>query len=537
MRCQPAWRVAVCAWFLTGMWSPSTGRAADSAYLYGIHWWGYTYGYGVDNGPCQMLDCLNLGGWDVETVITNGNSIANWWKADWFVPLYTDLYNNKNVTPITVISYDWGQTVPAPSNPDSATWPSAVVATVNKLANACHIWVIGNEPNYTENGNGWPSNHITPSGYATAYRNVRNAIKSQASSSPAGTHRVLIAAPSPGVAAGYRWMGSSDWLGQVIDNIPAAEIDGFAMHAFGSVADFHQSYTSQLAVIDGRGHKQAPVYITQWNVASTEPIMAQAIRDGYADVHAWNQVNGHHNIIALCWFIYDADQQAAGNPSLTAVSLEYWRSNGLPVGNTSDPFTAFQQTVALRYPAGKVGTPGLSTMTRSPASFTRSINAEENLPNDTFTIQRTAGPLPVDYTITDDVDWLSVSPGSGTTTGEIDTLTISYATTLLAPGTYSGTIRIAAENAANSPLTITVNLTVNPSLYAQADFDRDGDVDQEDFGRFQVCYSGTGVSPSDPNCLKARLNFGTIVDLEDFTLFQRCVSGPNVPADLGCLNP
>ena len=32
-----------------------------------------------------------------------------------------------------------------------------------------------------------------------------------------------------------------------------------------------------------------------------------------------------------------------------------------------------------------------------------------------------------------------------------------------------------------------------------ADFDKDGDVDMEDFGVFQRCYSGLD-KPADPNC-------------------------------------
>jgi len=36
------------------------------------------------------------------------------------------------------------------------------------------------------------------------------------------------------------------------------------------------------------------------------------------------------------------------------------------------------------------------------------------------------------------------------------------------------------------------------------DFDRDGDVDQEDFGRFQACLTGRAVPVTDPNCLDAK---------------------------------
>ncbi|GMU23794.1 MAG: hypothetical protein AMXMBFR13_38720 [Phycisphaerae bacterium] len=66
------------------------------------------------------------------------------------------------------------------------------------------------------------------------------------------------------------------------------------------------------------------------------------------------------------------------------------------------------------------------------------------------------------------------------------------------------------------------------------DYDHDGDVDQEDFGHFQLCYTGSGVSQEDPNCWNALLDGDDAVDGDDFDVFQRCSNGPSVPADPGC---
>jgi hypothetical protein len=64
------------------------------------------------------------------------------------------------------------------------------------------------------------------------------------------------------------------------------------------------------------------------------------------------------------------------------------------------------------------------------------------------------------------------------------------------------------------------------------DLDRDGDVDQEDFGLFQLCLNGDyAVGPA---CAGASLNGDGFVDGQDMTLFQRCISGPNVPGAPGC---
>ena len=60
----------------------------------------------------------------------------------------------------------------------------------------------------------------------------------------------------------------------------------------------------------------------------------------------------------------------------------------------------------------------------------------------------------------DNVNWLYASPSSGSSTGERDSITVTYSTASLSPGSYAGTITIADIGASNSPQTITVNLTV-----------------------------------------------------------------------------
>ncbi len=66
------------------------------------------------------------------------------------------------------------------------------------------------------------------------------------------------------------------------------------------------------------------------------------------------------------------------------------------------------------------------------------------------------------------------------------------------------------------------------------DFDRDGDVDQSDFGRFQACLTGPGVPQTDPDCRDANLDGDSDVDQDDFGIFEGCMSGANMPADPDC---
>jgi hypothetical protein len=69
------------------------------------------------------------------------------------------------------------------------------------------------------------------------------------------------------------------------------------------------------------------------------------------------------------------------------------------------------------------------------------------------------------------------------------------------------------------------------------DFDRDGDVDQIDFGHLQQCFSGAFVSQNEPGCQDAWLDADDDVDSEDFAILARCLSGPGVPEEPSCATP
>lgn len=68
------------------------------------------------------------------------------------------------------------------------------------------------------------------------------------------------------------------------------------------------------------------------------------------------------------------------------------------------------------------------------------------------------------------------------------------------------------------------------------DFDRDGDVDLDDFGHLQACLSGPDTPQTDPACQDARLDLDSDVDLADIDAFLQCFSGAGVLADYGCMN-
>ena len=64
-----------------------------------------------------------------------------------------------------------------------------------------------------------------------------------------------------------------------------------------------------------------------------------------------------------------------------------------------------------------------------------------------------------------------------------------------------------------------------------ADFDHDDDVDQEDFGILQACFSSVG-GPTPAGCDAANFDADTDIDGADLALFLPCMAGANTPP--GC---
>lgn len=72
-------------------------------------------------------------------------------------------------------------------------------------------------------------------------------------------------------------------------------------------------------------------------------------------------------------------------------------------------------------------------------------------------------------------------------------------------------------------------------LVLPVDSDGDGDVDMADFGECQSCLSGTGVTPSDPDCLRCDFDGDGDVDGQDLTILLGCLSGANIYLDSHCM--
>ncbi|MBI2440846.1 MAG: right-handed parallel beta-helix repeat-containing protein [Lentisphaerae bacterium] len=98
-------------------------------------------------------------------------------------------------------------------------------------------------------------------------------------------------------------------------------------------------------------------------------------------------------------------------------------------------------------------------MGRSPTILSNQCTYGSNAPEQTIQVWNT-GTKEMAYTLSADVGWLSLSPVSGSSTGEIDFVSVNYASAGLAPGNYKGTVTVTSAQACNLPQVVMVYLSV-----------------------------------------------------------------------------
>lgn len=121
----------------------------------------------------------------------------------------------------------------------------------------------------------------------------------------------------------------------------------------------------------------------------------------------------------------------------------------------SGPAGVAPKTIAVSVTV-KDPAPSLAVSTTSLAA---TAQKGQKAPAASFTI-RNAGGGTLQYAVSAGASWLSLSPASGTSTGESDAIAVGYATAGLAPGSYSDVITVSGIGVATR--TIAVSLTVSP---------------------------------------------------------------------------
>ncbi|OQX83551.1 hypothetical protein B6D60_10325, partial [candidate division KSB1 bacterium 4484_87] len=152
---------------------------------------------------------------------------------------------------------------------------------------------------------------------------------------------------------------------------------------------------------------------------------------------------------------------APGANQVVTVNISNWgavncpNETGVITIQSNDPATPTVSVDVTAYPQCS-NNPVLQV---NPASMTFSSNQGSNPPSQTFAISN-GGNGSFSWTVTDNKNWISCNPTSGSTTSETDHVTVSINSSGLTPGqTYTGTITVTAPGAAGSPKT--VNVTFN----------------------------------------------------------------------------
>jgi hypothetical protein len=222
---------------------------------------------------------------------------------------------------VTRINHGYGATGTLPT-PDKYPRFAEAAARYAARSNGCRVWIVGNEPNHEqERPHGQP---IFPNQYASAYRQVRRAIRSV----PGHENDLILVAGSAPWNATTTYPGNErgDWIRYFVDVLQALgdqEVDGFAIHTYTHdlnpqqiTGDFFHSqpgyrhlrnefrtYRDYMNAIPDR-FRHLPVLITEtdpttryqgWNPG----INVGWVQAAYQEIASWNANPDHQPIQAL----------------------------------------------------------------------------------------------------------------------------------------------------------------------------------------------------------------------------------------------
>lgn len=114
--------------------------------------------------------------------------------------------------------------------------------------------------------------------------------------------------------------------------------------------------------------------------------------------------------------------------------------------------------------------PALPTLVVSPTNLAFQAFAGDPDPASEIILISNAGGVTMNWNVTSSESWLSATPASGSTSGEVDAVDVTVDVNSLAPGVHEATLRVSAPGALNAPAVLMVTLTINqvlhvPSMY------------------------------------------------------------------------
>ncbi|MGD9181370.1 MAG: PilC/PilY family type IV pilus protein, partial [Desulfobacterales bacterium] len=206
-------------------------------------------------------------------------------------------------------------------------------------------------------------------------------------------------------------------------------------------------------VINGEATDDAWAFSYTVNDISSRPLTNQTVT--WDPVPAWDldQTYQTPDISAIVQEIVGRPFWASGN----AMAFIFTHGTGWRVAYSYDTGAATNKQAVLHIEYSDDNNPYITTDTNS---FGSSIYGGQNPPADSLTITNT-GSGAMSYTLSDDAAWLSLSSASGSLAPSgSDTITLTYSTASLAAGSYTATLTITAAGAPNSPMEITVSVTI-----------------------------------------------------------------------------
>lgn len=519
---------------------------AESKHIFGIHFFGW--GAAVDVMSHRT-------GWCVEANATHGGASPD--VGGRYKPATA-----QGFTLLQRLDWKWEQTIPLePANHDA--FAAECASWASKIKNYCRTYSIGNEVEFFD---------VTPSIYAQCFEKVRNAIKA--------------VQPEANVIIGH--MNNTGNQRSVMQILGPSGYDGVTAHV-GS----HVPTTLLDMLDQENAMPHAGVYITEWGwVADTNPNAMSVMRSFYEALGQSN-ASRDRQVYCACWFVYPSgigwdtfslklaqqyDNAAFEAATALGTSFNRYADNPITITNLYADIPDQGGSINISWntdvpatrqlwwtPAGTSGA-GNEHITDLTASFNTSHqytisglspqSSIEVMPNSTrinygdaggrrylvksgpwlnSVNQTGAGKVEIawqtDWPATARVDY-GTTPSLGQTLADA-TLRTNHQLTLtnLPSGTlyyrmYSGETNSDGDAILlmRAPLR---SFQVSPQCLG--DIDNDGDVDLDDYGLLQSCFSGAGVPQTDPDCVFARLDGDDDVDAADLALFLGAMTGPDIP--------